>query len=186
MRVVLASGSPRRRELIAKIPWLDVEIVTSGADERVDGRLTPARYAETLALRKARAAHDVRGGVVIGADTVVSKDEKIYGKPNSPAQATEFLRELCGGVHEVTTGVAVVWNGGEFVSHETTFVTLASFDEKLAASYVASGSPMDKAGGYGIQDEAFKPFVKSVEGDLDNVIGLPVDLLEKILKEKIG
>ena len=80
----------------------------------------------------------------------------------------------------------MVWKGGEIKTHETTRVTLAPYDEKAVGAYVATGSPMDKAGAYGIQDEAFAPLKESVDGDLNNVIGLPVDLLAKILKEKIG
>ncbi len=186
MKVILASASPRRRELIAKIDGLEVSIVPSNADETVEKSPDPALHAENLALLKARDVYKQTGGVVVGADTVVVLDGRIYGKPKSETQAREFLRELCGRTHEVVTGVAVVCDGGEIKIHETTRVTLAARDDKAIDAYVATGSPMDKAGAYGIQDEAFAPLKKSVDGDIDNVIGLPVALLAKILKEKIG
>ena len=135
---------------------------------------------------KAKDVYAKTGGTVIGADTVVALDGKIYGKPRSEDEAREYLKELCGKTHDVVTGIAVVWKGGEIKTHETTRVTLAPYDEKAVGAYVATGSPMDKAGAYGIQDEAFAPLKESVDGDLNNVIGLPVDLLAKILKEKIG
>lgn len=186
MEVILASASPRRKELIAKIAGLEVSVVPSNADESRESSSDPALHAENLALMKARDVYEKTGGVVIGADTIVTLGGVIYGKPRSEEQAREFLRELSGKTHEVVTGVAVVWDGGEVKTHETTRVTLSDYDEGAIAAYVATGSSMDKAGAYGIQDEAFAPLKKSVDGDLDNVIGLPVALLAKILKEKIG
>lgn len=186
MKVVLASASPRRRELIAKIDGLEVSIVPSNADETAERSSDPVLHAENLALLKARDVYGTTGGVVVGADTVVALGGKIYGKPHSEEEAREYLKELCGRTHEVVTGVAVMWKGGEIKTHEITRVTLAPYDEKAVDAYVATGSPMDKAGAYGIQDEAFAPLKKSVDGDVDNVIGLPVALLAKILKEKIG
>lgn len=186
MKVILASASPRRRDLIAAIDGLEAEIVPSRADESVEKSSDPAVRAENLALMKAKDVYAKTGGTVIGADTVVALDGKIYGKPRSEDEAREYLKELCGKTHDVVTGIAVVWKGGEIKTHETTRVTFAPYDEKAVGAYVATGSPMDKAGAYGIQDEAFAPLKESVDGDLNNVIGLPVDLLAKILKEKIG
>ena len=96
MKVILASASPRRRELIAKIDGLEVSIVPSNADETVEKSPDPALHAENLALLKARDVYKKTGGVVVGADTVVVLDGRIYGKPKSETQAREFLRELCG------------------------------------------------------------------------------------------
>ena len=186
MKVILASASPRRRDLITEIDGIEVEIVPSNADESTEKSSDPAVHAENLALMKAKDVYAKTGGTVIGADTVVALGGKIYGKPHSETEARKYLKELCGKTHEVITGIAVAYDGGEIVTHETTRVTLAPYDEKAVDAYVATGSPMDKAGAYGIQDEAFAPLKESVDGDLNNVIGLPVNLLAKILKEKIG
>lgn len=182
MKITLASASPRRKELIKKIEGLTVEICPSGADENVAER-NPEKLASRLAELKAQSVFDERGGIVVGADTIVAVDDRVLGKPKSESEAYEFFRLLCGRTHKVITGVAVISERAKAVDCEVTTVTFAPYDENTVSAYIKTGSPFDKAGGYGIQDEGMKPIVTAVEGDLDNVIGLPVKKLAKILEE---
>lgn len=182
MKVILASASPRRRELIKKLAWVDAEIFPSHADEN-ESADTPVALAETLARKKAECVFAVRGGVVIGADTVVYVSGRVLGKPSSADEAREFFRLMCGKTHEVITGLAVVSSEKKVVTHEITRVTVGEYDRERVERYIASGAPFDKAGGYGAQDEIIRPMIKSIDGGLDNVIGLPVELLRKTLEE---
>ena len=182
MIVTLASSSPRRKELIKKIDGLTVNIAVSGADENTT-EVEPKRLVQELALLKAKAVYARQGGIVIGADTVVAVDGKILGKPRSAVEADEFFRLMCGKTYQVYTGIAVISDKREVVTYESTDVTFAPYDEVTIKRYIDSGSPFDKAGGYGIQDEIIRPMIEKVDGDLDNVIGLPVQLLRKTLEE---
>ncbi len=180
MRIVLASASPRRRELIRKIPDIQVKIVPSDVDEETE--LTdPKEVVAYLSRIKALDVLGKEGGNVVGADTVVAIDGKILTKPKSEEEAIEMLRALCGKTHEVMTGVTLACAKGTQTRVEVSRVSFAPYDDGLVRAYVASGSPMDKAGAYGIQDPMLAPLVEGVEGDLDNVIGLPVRTLSKML-----
>ena len=183
MRLTLASASPRRRELIAKIKGLDVDIFPSGADESLIEAYGPREKAEKLALCKAERVFASRGGLVLGADTIVALDKRVLGKPASEEEAREFLRLLSGKTHEVITGVALVNGDKTVVKSAVTRVTFREITEDEIARYVATGSPMDKAGGYGLQDAEVMAFTTRTDGDEDNVIGLPVALVEKTLEE---
>ncbi len=180
MKIILASASPRRRELIGKIPFVEVDIVPSGAEEKTD-ETDPVGYVKELARLKARDVHEKKGGVCVGADTIVVCDGVILGKPKDREDAAATLKFISGKTHSVFTGVCVVSDDEEYVDAEETRVTIAPYDENAIRAYVESGSPLDKAGAYGIQDELFSPLVVSVDGDRDNVIGLPVKLLESML-----
>ena len=183
MRLTLASASPRRRELIAKIKDLDVDIFPSGADESLVEADDPREKAEKLALCKAESVFASRVGLVLGADTIVALDKRVLGKPASEEEAREFLRLLSGKTHEVITGVALVNGDKTVVKSAVTRVTFREITEDEIARYVATGSPMDKAGGYGLQDAEVRAFTTRTDGDEDNVIGLPVALVEKTLEE---
>ena len=181
-RIVLASQSPRRRELLARIcPEFDV--IPSGAAEEMD--TTDVRRAvEHLALKKAEfVALEEKDAVVIGADTIVVQDGKILGKPVDEDDAFRMIRSLSGRVHEVYTGCAVVLPGGtaEAFSEETK-VHVAPMTDGEIRDYIATGEPMDKAGAYGIQG-AFAPFIVGIEGDYYNVVGLPLCRLYHVLRE---
>ena len=182
MRVTLASASPRRRELIKKIDGLEVEIRPSGESEE-EIALSPVELVKILALKKAQSVFSQTGGIVIGADTIVTIDGMVLGKPSSEIEAKGFFRLLCGREHEVITGLAVISENKTITAQESTKVQFNEYDERLVSDYIATGSPFDKAGGYGIQDEGMNPIVAKIEGDMDNVIGLPVKLLAKILEE---
>ena len=183
MKITLASASPRRRELIAKIKDLTVDIIPSGADETLVSASAPRELAENLARVKAESVFRDHGGIVLGADTVVVLRDRVLGKPKTKAEACGFLRLLSGKTHEVITGLAIVNADKTVVKSEVTRVTFREITEREITDYVATGSPMDKAGGYGIQDAEVMAFTESTDGDEDNVIGLPVALVEKTLEE---
>jgi septum formation protein len=183
-KLVLASASPRRRELLSKI-MAEFDVCSADADERLPAGVSPCDGVKLLAQRKANAvfcryalyAEDV---AVLGADTVVAYDGKILGKPKDEQAAKEMLRTLSGKTHEVFTGVCVVWRGGIRVGSDRSLVTFRNLTDEQIEAYVASGSPMDKAGAYGIQDGVV---VEGFSGSYSNIVGLPLELTEKILKE---
>jgi septum formation protein len=186
--LVLASQSPRRRELLS---LLDVpfQVIPSRAKERF-GKGTPAAQAERLALLKASEValrlkkRGFRSGWVLGADTIVAKGGKLLAKPRNPADAAKMLRLLSGAAHSVVTGLALLplGDGKPRLAHETTKVSFRRLDDGEIAAYVATGEPMDKAGAYGIQGRA-GAFVRRIEGDYFNVVGLPLARLSLLLKD---
>lgn len=178
--LILASASPRRRELLAAAGVrFDVEI--ADVDETPRTGEDPAAYAERVARDKAAAVAGRRpGAVVLGADTVVVVDGEILGKPVDADDARRMLGKLSGRAHEVLTAVAVARDGRLHSRVEKTVVTMREIAASEAAAYVASGEPMDKAGGYGIQGGA-SAFVTTISGRLDTVIGLPVPVALDLL-----
>lgn len=184
MKLILASNSPRRRELLEKA-GIRFEIRGVDLDESPRRGEPAANCAERLAREKALAAaqNAPAGSLVLGADTVVVAAGQLLGKPEDAADAARMLRLLSGGTHYVLTGVCVVRAPGEVeaLEHESTFVRFKPLSEAVIQEYVQSGEPMGKAGAYAIQGFASK-FVERVEGDLDNVIGLPVASVKRILE----
>jgi septum formation protein len=184
MKLILASASPRRRELLARAGF-DFEARSSVVEEAP----APGESAEEFARRAARdkaldvAARAQPGSLVLGADTVVVADGEILGKPVDAMDAARMLRLLSGTTHRVITGVCLVRAPAamEALRHETTFVTFRPLDEQEIAAYLASHEPFDKAGAYGIQGLASK-FVTRVEGCYFNIVGLPVALVYDLLK----
>jgi len=181
MRLILASQSPRRRELLHRI-WAEFEVIPSDVDET----LSPGSIAEAvtkLALRKARAvAARVGAGVVLAADTVVVIDGAVLNKPAAPEEARDMLVRLRGREHEVVTGVAVVDAGTGQAASSTAVsrVLMAAYPDATIAAYVASGAPYDKAGGYAIQDLDGR-LVDGVIGSYTNVVGLPLEATRRLL-----
>jgi septum formation protein len=187
MKLVLASASPRRAEILrnAGIPF---ETYAATLDEsRRPGELR-ADYVRRLALAKARAAasalHDADDFLFVGADTVVVAADQILGKPESPEDVRRMLRLLSGTVHEVHTGLAIIRRPGamEGIVEEITSVTFARLSDAEIESYIATGEPFDKAGAYGIQGIAGR-FVTRIEGCYFNVMGLPLARLWALLRE---
>lgn len=179
-RIILASQSPRRRELLSRIvPEFDV-LVTE-VDENIDESLPPEEYVVQLALRKAQAA-GVSDAVVIGSDTVVVCDGKILGKPADEDDAAKMLGMLSGRSHYVYTGVAVIKDGRAIMDYEKTEVVFDDLDDDKISRYIKTREPMDKAGSYGIQGIA-SIFVREIHGDYANVVGLPLFKLGKMLQE---
>lgn len=183
-KLILASSSPRRAELMKQI-GLNFEIKVSSVDEALLPGLSPPELVERLAESKAAAvARELNDGIVIGADTVVVWREQVLGKPLSEAEAFDMLSKLQGGVHEVFTGVALIdaRSGKVLVSHEKTRVFFRAVEEEEISRYVASGEPFDKAGAYGVQGLA-AIFIRRLEGCYTNVVGLPLARLSVMLKD---
>lgn len=185
MRIVLASASPRRKELLA---WLktDFEIMISDVEEVVT-ESDPAKVVEELSGQKAQAVFEQTQGdvLVIGADTVVALDNKILGKPADEEDAICMLQSLQDKEHSVYTGVTVYIRKGSEVSKKTfsecTKVKFYPMSDEEIKEYVSTKEPMDKAGAYGIQGIGGK-FVQEIHGDYNNVVGLPVARLYQELK----
>jgi septum formation protein len=184
MRLILASRSPRRRELLRQAGF-DFDVRPSSVEETTSPSETPEESARRAAREKALevAASAPPESLVLGADTVVVADGEILGKPANASDAARMLRLLSGVTHRVITGVCIVRapDRVEALAHETTFVTFRSLDNDELQDYLASGEPFDKAGAYGIQGLASK-FVTRVEGCYFNVVGLPVALVYELLK----
>lgn len=181
--VVLASASPRRRELLGRI-LAHFRVVPSEIDEALEGEPGPGAVA-ALALRKARAvAAGLAEGIVLGADTVVVLEGDVLGKPTDAEQARAMLRRLRGRMHRVITGVAVVdARGGRTASTAVVSeVLMLDYPDSVIDAYVASGEPFDKAGGYAIQ-EAGARLVAGWRGSYSNVIGLPLEATRRLLAE---
>ena len=190
IRLILASESPRRRELLSGF-GLPFEILPAHADEHCD--LTdPTAYAEELARRKGRAVADMLSApvtgeitVVVSADTVVATEKEILGKPRDRADAIRMLSELSGSTHRVITGIALTCNGVTHSSYEVTEVSVDPIPLEEIERYVDSGDPMDKAGGYGIQGD-FSRWVRGIRGCYFNVVGLPMNALNRLWFECMG
>ncbi len=181
--IILASKSPRRRELMGRITD-SFTCVDSNTDESGVTQTDPARLCVELARLKCKAVADLNpDSVVIGCDTIVYSDGLILGKPRRREDAFSMLHRLSGCVHCVYTGVWVIGGGTNEGFFEKTDVTFCELDDKEIADYVATGDPFDKAGGYGIQNKA-ACFVRSINGDFFNVMGLPVPALYAFLKSR--
>ena len=183
MQLILASNSPRRRELLAEYGY-KFKVEPSLFEERAEGLSayeTAAYFAQSKAEEVLARFPDA---LVLGADTVVVLDGKILGKPKDGADAVRMLRLLSGRAHAVLTGVSVAKSGYVCTKIAETRVVFHDLSEELIGRYVASGSPLDKAGAYGIQDGY--PLVKSYEGSYTNVVGLPVELVQEMLAEAGG
>src|SRR6267143_3949698 len=180
--LVLASASPRRQELLRSA---GITFVVQPADIPEDPLPGEAAKdcAERLAREKALAVARQRPqDIVLGADTVVVVDGQLLGKPSDAADAARMLRMLSGRAHQVITGVCLVVGGKPSVASETTLVTVSEIADKEIADYVASGEPMDKAGAYAIQGIASR-WIPRIEGDYSNVVGLPVALVWRMLRQ---
>ena len=176
-KIILASGSPRRKELLEQI-GITFEIQKAEGEEMITSTV-PTEVVKELSLQKAQeAAKKCGGDVIIGADTVVAADGQILGKPGDQEDAMRMLRMLQGKDHEVVTGVAVLLKEtGQMISFaEVTKVHVFPMTEAQMEAYVESGEPMDKAGAYGIQGR-FAAYVSGIEGDYNNVVGLPIGRL---------
>ena len=181
-KIILASASPRRKELLKKI-FNEFEILVSSVDEAKIGAKTPKEFAVKAAIAKALdIASKSKNSTIIGADTIVVLGNNILGKPKGEKDAFDMLRSLSGTTHEVITGIAVVDPDTlkVYSDFEVTKVTMKKLTDEQISDYIATGKPMDKAGAYGIQ-ELGDPFIENIEGDYDNVVGLPVGKLKELI-----
>lgn len=186
MNYILASKSPRRREYLTQM-GIPFTVKTAETDETLPHGITPREGVELLARRKAEAVAPLvsASDTVIAADTLVELDGKPLGKPRDADEAREMLRALSHSSHTVHTGVAVLRDGVMLSAAETTTVYFRAISSTEIDDYVASGEPLDKAGAYGIQGRA-SVFVERIEGNLDNVVGLPCGLLGDMLAKMGG
>lgn len=193
-KIILASGSPRRKEILEGL-GVRFEVLSADADESCRCPV-PEDYATELARRKGQAAWarlklrlkdgiDDTDAVIISADTVVATECEILGKPTDREDACRMLRLLSGGVHRVVTGIAVTVGGVTTAASETTLVAVDRIPEEELLLYVDSGDPMDKAGSYGIQGP-FSRWIKGINGCYFNVVGLPVNALNRLFFEVTG
>lgn len=186
--VILASGSPRRRHLLKQL-GLSFRVHASDVDETIDSNLLPSVMVEALAQRKAAAISSLYPhALTLAADTIVVLDNQVLGKPENEAEAARMLNSLSGRIHTVYTGFALHHpTSARFITaHEATQVTFATMSGDEIASYVATGSPMDKAGAYGIQDDQGALYIQHIDGDYYCVMGLPLHRLYTVLKTEFA
>lgn len=183
MKLILASGSPRRKELLEKL-GVDFSVIVSPAEEIYEASLGMAALCEENARLKARAvAANFPDDAVIGADTLVFLDGVPLGKPTNLEEAVGMLRRLSGRKHQVCTGVCIAGPGERIiVLHDVTDVYFRKLDEAVISNYLGKTNPLDKAGAYGIQDHG-EMIVERIEGEFDNVMGFPLKKVSFVLKE---
>ena len=181
MDIVLASQSPRRRELLGRL-GLEFRVLAPEIDERMDRSLPPADLVERISLEKAWAAQALAGpeAIVIAADTVVTLDGAVLGKPRDGAGAVRMLSALSGRRHHVYTGLTVLRGDALDTGHEVTEVVFRTLTSPEILAYVSTGEPLDKAGAYGIQGYGAL-LVEGIRGDYFNVVGLPLCRLGRML-----
>ena len=181
-KLILASGSPRRAEILTSVGW-EFEKVVADIDETEFVGENPADYVQRLAKEKAEVvAANYSERMVLGADTTVVIDNQIIGKPVDLDDARRMLRLLSGNWHEVLTGVAVVQNGSTKVGLQNTRVKFVELSESAIEFLVRFGEPLDKAGAYAVQAQAAL-FIEGIEGDYWNVVGLPISLVYQLVEE---
>ena len=189
MTTILASGSPRRKEILEMLGVQDLLILPAKGEEVPPEGAGPAETVEALAMAKAHevAALRQREGhsddLIIAADTIVWHHGRVFGKPGSKANAAEMLRALSDATHQVYTGVCVLACGREELDYEMSRVSFRALSDAEIGAYIETGEPMDKAGAYGAQGKAAL-FVKGIEGDFFNVMGLPLCKLGEMLKKQ--
>jgi len=182
VRVILASGSPRRRQLL-QLVGIDHDVIPSDIDETIRVGELPEQYAERLAREKAEhVARDKHESLVVGADTIVVIDDQILGKPRDVEDAARMLRMLSGRSHTVMTAVAASINGRTVSGVELVDVTFLPLDDDRIHAYIATGEPMDKAGAYGIQGYG-ATIVRRIDGDYFAVMGLSLVRLVALMRE---
>ena len=189
--IILASGSPRRRELLSEL-GAELKIITADVDEN-EQESNPERLAEALARKKGIAVYEkllsesaeLAPLPIVSADTVVFCDGEIMGKPHDVADAKRMLSKLSGKAHTVTTGICVINNGIAHSEAVTTRVFVDTLTDEDIDAYIASGDPFDKAGGYGIQG-IFAKHISKIEGCYFNVVGLPLNALSKLFFNVTG
>ena len=183
MKLVLASKSPRRSEILKNAGY-DFEIRVADADETIPDGTKPEDAVVFLAARKAMAVNRADDETVLGADTIVVLDDKILGKPKDREDAFNMLKSLSGRVHSVFTGVCIIENGKSMTFAEETQVEFLPLSDEDIYKYIDTNDCYDKAGAYGIQGYASK-FIRRISGDYFNVVGLPISaIFEKFLQKR--
>ena len=187
MRIILASGSPRRAAIM-DLAEIEYEVLPSKFEEKIEKDVNVEIQSKKLSYGKAKEVFDRTQGdrAIIGADTIVVKDDTIYGKPASRADAIRMLKSLQGNIHTVYTSIAIlIENGGEYSEYEEvvkTDIMVHSMSDEEIETYVDTEEPFDKAGSYAIQS-SFCKYIDDIDGNYMSVIGLPIDRVYQILKE---
>ncbi len=180
-KIILASGSPRRKELLARM-GLEFDLMPCDADEKYDKSLSPVQVVEHLAKLKAGITNKmVKDCIVIGADTIVAVDQLILGKPEDKAEAYEMIKKLSGRWHDVITGICMYENDEYIIEHEITRVHFVKMSDNEIEKYINTDEPYDKAGAYGVQGLAGM-YIDSIEGDYYNIMGFPMAKIRNMLK----
>lgn len=190
LRIILASASPRRKEILSSM-GARFSVMSADADESSDvtspveltTHLARIKGEAVLSLLKQRGEDD--GAVIISADTVVACDGRILGKPHTAEEARQMLSLLSGRTHEVATGIAVTYEGVTHTDCSVTRVHVDTIPQSEIEKYINTGDPFDKAGGYGIQGE-FSKWVRGIDGCYFGVVGLPTNLLNRLFKQTVG
>ena len=188
MSIVLASASPRRKELLEMLGVTDLKVIPATGEEIAPESAGPEEMVMAISAAKAEEVAKLcdRGDVVIAADTIVWHHGRVYGKPHSRQEAIEMLESLSGDTHQVFTGVTVIYNGHMNVQSEMSRVSFRQLERQEIEHYVDTGEPMDKAGAYGAQGKG-SLFVRGIYGDFFNVMGLPLCRLGEMLnKQGVG
>ena len=185
MRYVLASKSPRRKELMKLISSSFI-VTSEDINEESSYKLTPIEAVKDISIRKGEAVEkSYPDDLIISADTIVVLDNQIIGKPKDEEDAKKILKLLSNKSHYVYTGFTVRYKDKKVTSVVETIVNFNELSDELIDRYVASGSPLDKAGAYGIQDNDKFPIIKNIIGSLDNVVGFPVKEIKEVIDEVI-
>ncbi|MDO4459961.1 MAG: Maf family protein [Clostridia bacterium] len=179
-RIILASGSPRRKELMLQAGY-EFEVISPEVDETIPEGTSPDKAVEMLSARKA-AAIDAGDAVILAADTVVAFDGVILGKPADEEDAVNMLRMLSGRTHNVYTGVSIRCGDNTETVSVSSEVTFYELSEEEISAYVATGEPLDKAGAYGIQGKGGL-LVKEIKGDYYNIVGLPIATVSRMINK---
>lgn len=186
-KIILASGSPRRKELLKNL-GITFNVVNSEFEEVLSDNMHPYKLAADLALQKAEsvANNNYTDAIIIAADTIVIH-KGVLGKPHNDDDAYEMLKALSNNVHEVVTGIAIMdcKSNKSITDYEVTKVYFREISDEEIYRYIATGEPMDKAGAYGIQGKA-SLFVKKIDGDYFNVVGLPIYKLGRLLQQEFN
>lgn len=183
MKFILASNSPRRKEILSKAGY-DFVVKPSNYDEKINGLNYSSKLVENCAMQKALDVKKQTNtkNIIISADTVVVLENIILGKPKNELEAFEMLKKLSGKTHFVATSICLIKEEKIITASEKTFVTFKKLNKDEILNYIQKRRPLDKAGSYGIQDENFN-FACEIKGELNNVIGFPLNLFQKTLKQ---
>lgn len=185
MEYILASKSPRRKELMSLISK-DFLVISEDIDEKVSYILSPIEAVKDISYRKGvEIAKNHPNSVVISADTIVVFNNEIIGKPKDSNDAKKILQKLSNNTHEVITGYSIFYKDKRVTNTVTTLVTFNKLNENLIKEYIATNSPLDKAGAYGIQDSELFPIIKNIVGSYNNVVGFPVEEIILDIKKLI-
>ncbi len=182
MEIILASASPRRKEILLKAGY-SFKIIPSRYDEKISNKIFSTGLVENCAINKAKEIYvNHKNSLIIASDTVVVVNNTILGKPKNKIEAINMLSSLSNKTHFVATSICLIYKDKILSDTQKTYITFKKLNKEDIENYIDTQKPFDKAGSYGIQDKDFN-FANKIDGDIDNVIGFPIKLFEKLLKK---